>query len=118
MIPENDVAMRAVLSSLLHEACAREDCPEDIREALADWFTTGEMAFQKPVRNHSDPVRYEWYRFGCAVTWVISDIKGMETGYRYREAAHHGLQNLRSRLNELGKPDSKFLVWHATRCPP
>lgn len=109
MAPENDVAMHAVLSSLLHEACAREDCPEDIREALAEWFTTGEMTFCKPVKNRSDPIHFEWYRFGAAVTWVLSDIRGMETGYRYRVAAQQGLQNLRSRLNELGKPDSKFL---------
>lgn len=109
MIPENDAAMYAVLSSLIHEACAREDCPEDIREALSEWFTTGRMTFEKPIKNHGNPVHYEWYRFGCAVTWVISDIKGIETGYRYREAALSGLKNLRSHLDELGKPDSKFL---------
>lgn len=108
MIPENDAAMYAVLSSLIHEACAREDCPEDIREALSEWFTTGSMAFEKPVKNRRDPIHYEWYVFGCAVTWAISDIKGFETRYRSREAAQLGLQNLRSRLNELGKPDSKF----------
>lgn len=108
MIPENDVAIYAVLSSLIHEACAREDCPEDIREALSEWFTTGRMTFEKPVKNGSDPIHYAWYRFGAAVTWVISDIKGIETGYRYREAAQQGLQNLRLSLDELGKPDSEF----------
>lgn len=115
MIPENDAAMYAVLSSLIHEACAREDCPEDIREALSEWFTTGEMTFQKPVKNHGNPVHYEWYRFGAAVTRVISDIEGMTCGLHFvemesPERAKQGLRNLRLSLNELGKPDSEFRI--------